>query len=86
MKTKGILDVIRERSKEFKVIHKNASIKYSDEHLRAAFILCNSIRVETDVPEYTWGKFIEGHSYRVIFHEKWKVAQDEFINLVFGWW
>jgi hypothetical protein len=86
MKTKGILDVMWERSKEFKPIHKNAAIKYSYESLKEAFILCNSIRVETEVPEYTWEKFIEGHNYRNIFNEKWKIARDEFINLVFGWW
>jgi hypothetical protein len=85
MKTKGILDIMRERSREFKPIHKNAAIKYN-ESLKEAFTLCNSIRVETGVPEYTWEKFIEGRDYRNIFHEKWKIAQDEFVNLVFGWW
>jgi len=52
----------------------------------AAFLLCNQIRVKTGVPEYTKNKFDEGCQYRTIFHEKWKVAKDEFINLVFGWW
>ena len=51
-----------------------------------AFRLCNYIRAKTGVPEYRESKFDEGFQYRIIFHEDYKVAKDEFVNLVFGWW
>lgn len=53
---------------------------------KAAFELCNRIRKHTKVPEYSRQKFDEGFQYRTIFHEDYKEAKDEFVNLVFGWW
>lgn len=52
----------------------------------AAFVLCNRIRRHIGVPEYPRSKFDEGCQYRTIFHEDYKEAKEEFLNLVFGWW
>jgi len=51
-----------------------------------AFKLCNEIRRKIEIPEYTEQKFDEGWQCRIIFHQKYKIAKDEFVNLVFGWW
>jgi len=51
-----------------------------------AFELCNRIRRHIGVPEYSRRKFEEGYQYRTIFHEDFKEAKEEFLNLVFGWW
>ena len=51
-----------------------------------AYRVCNLIRVKTGCLAYNWATFDEGYSYRNIFAEKWPVAKDEFVNLVFGWW
>jgi len=53
---------------------------------KAAFELCNKIRRHIGVPEYTWLKFDKGYQYRTIFHEDYKAAKEEFLNLVFGCW
>lgn len=53
---------------------------------QAAFKLCNYTRKRVGVPEYSEEKFDEGFRYRTIFHEDYKEAKEEFINLVFGWW
>lgn len=52
----------------------------------AAFELCNKIRRHIGVPAYPRAKFDEGFQYRNIFHEDYKEAKEEFVNLVFGWW
>lgn len=52
----------------------------------AAFDLCNEIRVEGDCPPYTREKFDEGLRFRHIFDEDYHPAEEEFVNLVFGWW
>lgn len=86
MKTKNCLEVITDRSQNFKPIWKSGKVKYSKETLEEAFNLCNDIRKEIEVPEYDWKKFNEGYNYRNIFCENWKIAKEEFINVVFGWW
>lgn len=73
------LELINKRARRFKPIW-----RFHD--FDGAFELCNLIRTQTGVPEYTRQKFIEGSQYRIIFHEDWKIAKDEFVNLVFGWW
>ena len=73
------LDVIRKEARKFKPIWRNCC--YKD-----AFFLCNKIRKEIDVPEYSQSTFEEGYGYRNIFCPDWKIAKDEFINVVFGWW
>jgi hypothetical protein len=59
---------------------------WEDSDRQAAFELCNRIRKHNKVPEYSKSKFDEGWQYRTIFHENYKAAKDEFVNLVFGWW
>ena len=73
------LELINKRARRFKPIWREVNYK-------EAFDLCNAIRIETGVPEYSRGKFTSGSQYRIIFHEDWKIAKDEFVNLVFGWW
>lgn len=73
------LELITKRARRFKPL-------WRDHNYNGAFYLCNAIRREDDVPEYSLAKFEEGYQYRVIFHEDWKEAKSEFINLVFGWW
>lgn len=73
------LQLIIKRARRFKPL-------WRAKDYNGAYILCNKIRRETEVPEYNPVKFNEGFQYRTIFHENWKVAKDEFINVVFGWW
>jgi len=66
-------------------------ITYAEARQRA-FEVCNRIRRDWRngglgvLPDYSEAKFDEGWQYRVILHEDWDVARDEFANLVFGWW
>jgi len=94
-----ILELITKRARRFKQIWYQGD---TSDSRKAAFELCNQIRKECDelgpqryykntgnrisIDPYTEQKFDHGFQYRTIFHEDWKVAKDEFINLVFGWW
>ena len=52
----------------------------------SVFILVNDIRKAVGNEPYSYEKFDNGWQYRIIGHEDYKVAYDEMINLLFGWW
>jgi hypothetical protein len=91
MKNKTYLQLITEKAKDFKPIWKKglwkeSDIKENEDVLEEAFIFCNEIRKEIGLPGYTWAKFNEAYDYRNIFCDEWKIAKNEFINVVYGWW
>jgi len=53
---------------------------------QAAFELCNRIRRELGVPEYSFRKFEEGCQYQPVFSENYRTARCAFVDVVFGWW
>jgi hypothetical protein len=50
------------------------------------FALCNRIRRKLDWEIFDYQTFDHGWQYRLPLHEEYKIARDEFMNLVFGWW
>jgi len=51
-----------------------------------SFDIVNRVRVERGNEPYSEKKFDEAWQYRVLCHENYKVAYDEMINVIFGWW
>ena len=51
------------------------------------FKLCNKIRTEQmGLEPYTEDKFDKGWQYRTVLNSDYKVALEEFVNLIMGWW
>jgi len=61
------------------------AMTYANFKLRT-FEIVNDVRKGCDLPLYTQKKFDEGWQYRVVGHENYRVAYDEMINLIYGWW
>ena len=65
--------------------HINDVIPYWDFKERV-FEMVNIIREKLGSWKYSHEIFDNGWQYRIIGHEKYEIAKDEMINLVFGWW
>lgn len=65
-------------------LHFHLAWKLTDR--KRVFEICNTIRVEMDLPPFTLEKFEDGWQYRTVFHENYRTARHEMFNLVIGWW
>lgn len=76
--------------KTLKTIEEQSKQKFrpvwNDSDRSAAFRLCNEIRQQVGLPAFDRAKFDNGWQHRNIFHKDYKVARDEFVNLVYGLW
>ncbi len=50
------------------------------------FECCNKVRKYCNLPPYSHEQFDHGWQSRLVMHESYKTARDEFFNLCFGWW
>lgn len=77
--------ITRFRFKKSHDLYRYNYILYSD-YKNDVFLFVNNVRKDRGNEPFSKEKFDEAWQYRTMAHENWKIARNEIINTILGWW